>query len=64
MSSWTEKVRCSHGIPFSEECEKCEIIGLEESLKWMTRAVKRNEKRLAELLEKHDQRPDFLKEAD
>jgi len=50
--NWTEKTRCSHGISFAEECDYCEIVGLQESLEWMTRQVKRNEKRLAELLDK------------
>lgn len=50
--SWTELALCTHGIAFSEQCDYCEIVGLKESLAWMTRRVKRDEKRLNALLEK------------
>ena len=50
--SWESETRCEHGITFDNECDYCEIVGIKESLKWMTRAVKKNEKRLVELLEK------------
>ena len=50
--SFADTTRCEHGITFAEECEHCEIIALRESLTWMTRRVKRNEKRLAELQDK------------
>ena len=47
--SWADKTRCGHGMTLNEPCDYCEIKGLEESLSWMGRAVKRNEERLAEL---------------
>ncbi len=50
--NWTELTRCTHGMTFAEPCDYCEMAGLKESLKWMTRSVKRNERRLAELEEK------------
>jgi len=56
---WTDKTFCNHGISFSNECERCEIVGLEESLKWMKRKVSRDEKRLAELEDKHT--PEIVK---
>lgn len=49
---WADRTRCQHGRTFSEPCDYCEIVGLQESLKWMTRSVASKEKRLAELLEK------------
>jgi len=56
---WAENTRCVHGISFAEECEQCEMVGLQESLSWMKRRVKRDEKRLAELQDKFT--PEFLK---
>lgn len=57
--SWADETRCEHGLTFNQDCERCEIVGLKESLKWMTRKVLKDEKRLAELQEKFT--PDFLK---
>jgi hypothetical protein len=56
--SWTEKTFCTHGVSFSEPCDYCEIVGLKETLEWMTRSVKRNEKRLVELQQKIESRMD------
>lgn len=47
--AWVDKTFCEHGISFADECERCEMVGLEESLKWMKRKVARDEKRLEEL---------------
>lgn len=57
--TWTDTTYCVHGISFSDECERCEMAGLEESLKWMKRRVLKDEKRLAELEEKLT--PEFIK---
>jgi len=57
--SWLDNTRCQHGLTFNQECERCEMVGLEESLRWMSRAVLKKEKRLAELQDKYT--PDFLK---
>lgn len=57
--AWADETRCEHGLTFNEECERCEMVGLVESLSWMKRRVVRNEKRLAELQDKFT--PDFLK---
>jgi len=43
---------CSHNISFNEQCARCEILGLEESLKWMAPKVKLDEKRLTYLKHK------------
>lgn len=58
--SWADKTRCEHGLTFNQECERCEVFGIEESLKLMKRKVLKDEKRLAELQDKFT--PDFLKQ--
>ena len=52
MSKWADNTFCEHGINFSTECDRCDIAGIQESLKWMTRRVKRDEARLIELEQK------------
>lgn len=47
--AWADSTFCGHGRTFNQDCDYCEIIGLKESLSWMTRRVKRNESRLVEL---------------
>jgi hypothetical protein len=57
--AWADNTFCEHGISFADECERCEIVGLQESLKWMKRKVARDEKRLAELEDKYT--PEIVK---
>lgn len=49
MDNQTDNTICSHGVSFDDDCDKCEITGLEESLSWMRAKVERDEKRLAKL---------------
>ena len=60
MSDWADKTFCVHGVNFSTECERCELAGIEESLKWMKRRVARDEKRREVLWNKLT--PEFIKE--
>lgn len=57
MSKWADETYCTHGFSFSDECDRCEMVGLKESLSWMKRWVKRDERLLAELQKKFC--PDF-----
>ena len=50
--NWADKTFCPHGKSFSEQCDYCEIVGLKESLGWMTRKVKRDEAKLVVLQKK------------
>jgi len=43
--SWADNTRCPHGIPFSRECERCEMDGIVDSLKTLKRTVLRLERR-------------------
>lgn len=51
---WSDKTFCEHGATLSEPCDYCEIAGLKETLKWMSRRVKRDEVRLQELIDKNN----------
>jgi len=50
--AWADKRFCRHGMSLNQECDYCEIVGLEEILSGMTRKIKRNEDRLVELYAK------------
>lgn len=43
---WADTMFCEHGISYSQECDYCEIAGLQESLKTLYRKIATREKRL------------------
>ena len=50
-----EYIKCCHGIKYTDYCEACEIMWMEEKLNWLIEDVAKLTKGISNVIEKRQQ---------